>query len=172
MPTNDAELIKSIRSMLLNDDGNIPMVKLQRNNPVVEANNNISSSKAAKAQENAVEGLTCNFGDEDSSSSDDDSNDDKSSDDERSMLLHDEVHPATSNAAGPLIIDEFDKGAKDTSNSNDDDDVVFENTSFPTIRQRSRSDSESSSSSSGSSSSSSSSSSDGSGSSSSSSSSC
>ena len=171
MPTNDAELIKSIRSMLLNDDGNIPMVQLQRNNPVVEANNNISSRKVAKAQENAVEGLTCNFGGEDSSSSDDDSSDDKSSDDERSMLVHDEVPPATSNAAGPLINDEFDKGAKDTSNSNDDD-VVFENTVFRTIRQRSRSDSESSSSSSGSSSSSSSSSSDGSGSSSSSCSSC
>lgn len=161
MPTNDVDLIKSIRSMLLNDDGDIPMVQLQRNNPV---NTNVA---VAAAKENAFEGLTCNFGSDDSSnesSDDDDSTDDKSTYDERSVSEHDELAPTTSNAAGPLMNDECDndKVVKDTSTANGADHI-FENSAFPIIRQRSRSDSESSSSSSDSSSSSSSSSSDGSG---------
>lgn len=163
MPTNDVELIKSIRAMLLNDDGDVPMVQLQRTNPVVKANVNISSSKGnAGAKEDAEieekdEGLTCNFGD--SSSSEDESSEDESSDDERSSMLEsDKASPTTNNATDSLMNNEFDKDVKDASN---DVAVVFEKPVYSIGRQRSRSDSESSSSSSGSSSSSSSSSSDG-----------
>ena len=161
MPTNDVELIKSIRAMLLNDDGDVPMVQLQRTNPVVKANVEISSSKGnegakedAEMEEKAVEGLTCdNFGDSSSSS------EDESSDDERSSMLEsDKASPTTNNATDSLMNNEFDKDVKDASN---DVAVVFEKPVYSIGRQRSRSDSESSSSSSGSSSSSSSSSSDG-----------
>jgi len=164
VPTNDVELIKSIRAMLLNDDGDVPMVQLQRTNPVVKANVNISSSKSnagakddAEIEEKAVEGLTCDCGD--SSSSEDESSEDESRDDDRSsMLVRDKASPTTNNATDSSMNNEFDKDVKDTSN---DVEVVFEKPVFSIDRQRSRSDSESSSSSSGSSSSSSSSSSDG-----------
>ena len=161
MPTNDVDLIKTIRAMLLNDDGDVPMVQLQRTNPVVKANCNISSSQGNEgAKEDAeieekASGLTCNFGD--SSSSEDESSEDRD-DGRSSMLVRDKASPTTKNTADSLMNNEFDKDVKDTSN---DVAVVFEKPVYSIGRQRSRSDSESSSSSSGSSSSSSSSSSDG-----------
>ena len=123
MPTNDAELVKSIRSMLLNDHGDVPTVQLQRNNPVVRAahSSNMPSSQAVVAERGkAIEGLSCNF--EESSSSDEEFGEDEPShhEHEKTIIARKDVNRESSAVSDTLMKD----GSKESSDKERNEVVV------------------------------------------------
>lgn len=65
VPTNDKDLIKSIKRMLLNEDGDVASVQLQRMNPISSAKDVQKVNKTVKESE--VTGFVCNFGGDSSS---------------------------------------------------------------------------------------------------------